>query len=124
MERTGELLYVEFSCPVGEGGGVWCGEGDPEKRVYDVELDFELRLGAGDVDNAAGESIEPSMVRVGEQTKVRAKVEAVDADGMAYPRLHTSCIVMVESDLPPETKDLDVALTLNRDQIALTPFGI
>lgn len=118
--KKDRLVYVAFSCPSGEGLGVWRGGVAPERKGYDVEFDFERRILT---DMVVHDDLKPSLARVGEDTVVCAKVDSVDDDGMAYLRLHASCLVMSESDLTPAEKNSSVVFTLSRDQIAVTPFG-
>lgn len=115
-----QTTYVGFTCPCGEGFGVWRGGEAPEKTTYDVELDFERRIDAGAI---VCEERGPGLTRVGAQTAVRATLESVDDDGLACLRLHPSCLVMVESDFTVTPQRASVVVTLTRDELALTPFG-
>jgi hypothetical protein len=119
--KEDRLTYVVFSCPAGEGFGIWRCASDPERIGYDVEFDFDQRV---QTDMIVYEDCAPSFTRIGEKTAVHAKVDAVDDDGMAYLRLHASCLVMSESDLTPSAKNSRIFFTLRKDQITLTPFGI
>ena len=119
--KKDRLTYVVFSSPAGEGFGIWQSGAEPERKSYDVEFDFDQRV---QTDMIVYDDCEPSFTRVGEETAVHAKIDAVDDDGMAYLRLHASCLVMSESDLTPSAKNSRIFFTLSKDQITLTPFGI
>ena len=119
--NQGKVIYTAFSCPAGRGVGLWQDSERPEKKTYDVELDFERRI---ESDMVIRDRLEPGIARVGDETEVCAKIEGVDDDGVAYLRLHESCIVMVDSELTAAMRNGSVVFNLSRDQLRLTPFGV
>jgi len=97
---------VSISSPAGQCRGRWKNRTVPPliNREYDVELDVETTLILGTTVFPAAEQRCYISIVDDDTVVFNGLVEAVDPDGMAYQRIATDCLIMLQFDSsPPKT---------------------
>lgn len=114
---------VSFNSSVGDGVATWVGANGPVKNYeYDVEIDIEKSIGQV---RGGGDKSESgySMSINGNSTYISGEIESVDEDGMAYLRLSRDCLIMIDSG-DSKVKGGDwVNLTIQCEDIKVSPQG-
>lgn len=94
-KSDGEVLVL-FECQAGRGVGKWSKGIDPQNGdVYDVELDIDKTITDLFLEKISELPIRSLMVK-GDYLFISGLVEDVDGDGMAYFRISSDCLLMIE----------------------------
>ena len=124
IESASGIDYVTFSSPAGNGTARWSScSGPPSPREYSVELDINIDITPSHVIPRL-ESDSPRLSLAGGSTRVVGIVEQLDDDGVAYLRLHESCITMVDCAAPYPPPGTVLCLKAAQDELTVTPIGL
>jgi hypothetical protein len=113
---------IMFDCPVGKCYASWCGAYPPEVREYSVEIDINVKLSKTHV-VASLPDRSKRLLRDKGTVCLFGELEHMAEDGMCYLRLHESCIIMVECEVPHPEVGTNVCMTLSPKDIEVTPIG-
>ena len=97
LDQAGALL-VTFHSALGVARARWVSETQPPLvgKAYDVELDIDASIDrTTNARNVEGDGA--CLFTEGDHTLLRGSVEAVEDDGLAYLRLATDCLVMIDT---------------------------
>ena len=114
---------VEFSSNAGNGIGTWRGTDLKQGGVYGIEIDIDTQINLGV--NATMVSDTSWYIRHTEsRNELQGVIDGVDEDGLAYLRLAIDCIVMVESSNKDLSTGDTLLLTIEPNELILTPVGV
>jgi hypothetical protein len=115
---------VTFESTAGTARARWVSK-EHQPRIdksYDVELDVDGTVSEKTNARKTGES-SPGIAGNDEETVLRARVESVDVDGMAYLRLATDCLVMIETEGEFSAGDF-IEIRLPPKSVSVTVTGV
>ena len=114
-------FYVFFDSPVGKCYAKWRGTRQPELRGYSVEIDINQKMSKSNVVLSLPDSDKRLLIEKGD-VFMFGELEGMDDDGMGYLRIHDSCIIMVECELPYPEVGEKVRMTLRPKDFEVTPI--
>ena len=116
-------VIVQFRSQAGDAVAIWrSAKLTPVvDQQYEVEVDANVVLRDEAVIGATNSLAKSRLERVGSKTRLTAEVEGLDEDGMAYLRVASDCILMVESEGQSIHPGVMVSIDLEPTDLEVTP---
>jgi hypothetical protein len=113
---------IEFSGGAGCGIGFWGNDSLKEGVEYDAELDIDPKIELGVNTKIVPDKL--CFIRHNLDTnEIQGMVEGIDEDLLIYFRLARDCIIMIENESTEIKKGDYLLLTINANELRITPFG-
>jgi hypothetical protein len=125
VERADDgALVVAFTAPCGIANARWRGEGiAPQvERECDVELDVSVTADRA-INTKNTQIVLPSLLTQVDTVLLRGGIEGVDEDGLAYLRIASDCLLMIDTAGGISVGDV-VEICVPSSALSITPTGI
>ncbi len=121
--RVNEDSFVSFQCDSGEGIAKWMNKRSPiVNNSYDVEFDIYKTI-SETIQNRFKQIPENALSIDGNTVFIFGALESIEDDGMAYLRLSTDCLIMIETGEASFNEGEKILLKIEHCDLEVTAQG-